>query len=331
MKLLFVFTGGTIGSTLSDGYISADKGKPYLLIERYKEIFGIDFRYDVIQPYTELSENNTGDTLRELIDSVKPNLQKDYSGIIITHGTDTLQYTAAMLSYTLDTPVPICIVSSNYPIEDKRANGLVNLRTAIEFIKYVGAAGVWVPYKNGDEPPKVHRGSRLIGGQPFTDFLYSVQNRYGFEYEKDGAFSQKTGFSEIQNEIPFFEGDKLASVSDKILKLESYPGMVYPQISDFVKYILMSSFHSGTVNTKSSYAQGFFREAKSRGIPVFLTGTLEGESYDSTRQFEDLGIIPINGISPVAAYVKLWLCCTEGRDARKDMNKALAGDLTRSL
>lgn len=328
MKLLFVFTGGTIGSTSSGGCISADEGKPYLLIESCKNVFGIDFEYDIIQPYTELSENNTSDTLRNLIGSVKPNLEKDYDGIIITHGTDTLQYTAAMLSYTLDTSIPICIVSSNYPIEDRRANGLVNLITAVDFIKKVGSAGVWVPYQNEGELPIVHRGSRLIGGQAFTDRLYSVQNRYGYEYKKSGAFSRKTGFSEIENEIPFFSGDRLGAVSDMILKVESYPGMVYPIIPASAKYILMSSFHSGTVNTKSQHAVSFFKEALSKGVKVFLTGTLEGESYESTKAFEDLGICPLNGISPIAAYVKLWLCCAEGIDAEKAMGKALAGDIT---
>lgn len=328
MKLLFVFTGGTIGSTASGGYISADEGKPYLLIERYRGIFGIDFEYDIIQPYTELSENNTGDTLRTLIGCVKSNLRKDYSGIIITHGTDTLQYTAAMLSYTLDTSVPVCIVSSNYPIEDRRANGLANLATAVDFIKKVGAAGVWVPYKNGEESPIIHRGSRLIGGQLFTDYLYSVQNRYGYKCNKYGKFSRNTGFSEIKNEIPFFRGDGLNTISDMIIKVESYPGMVYPIITHFTKYILMSSFHSGTVNTKSLQAVSFFKEASSKGVKVFLTGTLDGESYESTKVFEDLGICPLNGISPIAAYVKLWLCCTEEINATEVMGKALAGDLT---
>lgn len=328
MKLLLVFTGGTIGSTASGGYIYADEGKPYLLIEKYRGIFGIDFEYDIIQPYTELSENNTGDTLRTLIECVKPNLQKDYSGIIITHGTDTLQYTAAMLSYTLDTSVPVCIVSSNYPIEDRRANGLANLKTAVDFIKKVGAAGVWVPYKNGDESPKIHRGTRLIGGQPFTDCLYSVQNRYGYKYNRSGNFSRNTGFSEIENEIPFFRGDRLNTVSDMILGIDSYPGMAYPIIPTSTKYILMSSFHSGTVNTKSPQALSFFKEASSKGVKVFLRGTLDGESYESTKAFEDLGISTLNGISPIAAYVKLWLCCTEEINAEEVMGKALAGDLT---
>lgn len=327
MKVLFVFTGGTIGSTLSGGYISADEGKPYLLIESYRKKFGMDFEYDIIQPYTELSENNTGDTLRNLIGSVKPNLDRGYDGIIITHGTDTLQYTAAMLSYTLDTSVPVCIVSANYPIEDKRSNGLDNLKTAVDFINKSGAAGVWVPYKNGEETPKVHRGSRLIGGQPFTDYLYSVRDNYGYEY-RNGVFLKKSEFSEIKNEISFFGGERLGAAADMILRVESYPGMLYPIIPPSVKYILMSSFHSGTVNTKSPSAAGFFREALGRGVKVFLTGTLEGESYESTKAFEDLGICPLNGLSPVAAYVKLWLCCVEGIDAPGAMGKALAGDIT---
>lgn len=328
MKILFVFTGGTIGSTSSGGCISVDEGKPYLLIEKYRENFGIDFQYDVIQPYTELSENNTSETLKTLICSVRPNLENGYDGIIITHGTDTLQYTASMLSYTLDTLIPVCLVSSNYPIEDRRANGLSNLITAVDFIKKVGSAGVWVPYKNEGEQPVIHRGSRLIGGQAFTDRLYSVQNRYGYVYKRSGAFSRKTGFSEIENEIQFFDGGKLSSVSNMILKVESYPGMVYPIIPPTAKYVLMSSFHSGTVNTKSRLAVGFFKEALSKGVKVFLTGTFAGESYESTKAFDDFGIIPLNDISPISAYIKLWLCCDEGIDAEKAMGKALAGDIT---
>lgn len=326
MKLLFVFTGGTIGSTASGGYICADEVKPYLIIERYRQTFGIDFEYDVIQPYTELSENNTGETIKALIGSVKPCLDKGYSGIIITHGTDTLQYTAAALSYTLDVSVPVCVVSSNYTIEDKRANGLINLAAAVEFIKWVGAAGVWVPYKNEGELPKIHRGSRLIAGQAFTDCLYSVQNSYCYELEKS-VFSRKTDFLECNNQTPFFVGDKLDSVSDRILRFEPYPGMVYPIIPSPVKYILMGSYHSGTVNTKSREALSFFRSAADRGVKVFLTGTLNGKGYESTKVFEELGVIPLNSISPVAAYVKLWLCSTEGMGAEKVMGKALAGDL----
>jgi L-asparaginase len=49
-----------------------------------------------------------------LITTVKENLSSDYDGIIVTHGTDTLGYSAAALAYALGNgTVPVCLVSSN--------------------------------------------------------------------------------------------------------------------------------------------------------------------------------------------------------------------------
>ena len=99
MKLLFIFTGGTIGSTLDGAYISPDRSKAYRLIEAYAEKYGIDFEYDLTEPYTSLSENNTGLQIKALCSSVKASLGQGYDGIIVTHGSDTLQYSAAAVGY----------------------------------------------------------------------------------------------------------------------------------------------------------------------------------------------------------------------------------------
>ena len=144
MKILFLFTGGTIGSTASGDTITTDSKKPYLLLETYKAAYGISFEYDTKEPYTALSENNTGKTLRHLCESVKSHLDGGYDGIVITHGTDTLQYSAAALSYAFaDIKIPVCLVSSNLPIEKKGANGIPNLRAAIRF----GADAVYLAGK----------------------------------------------------------------------------------------------------------------------------------------------------------------------------------------
>ena len=127
MKLLFVFTGGTIGSSITGEYISTDKNKPYKLIETYKSKFGFIDSYDITEPYSELSENNTGNTIKCLVSCVKKHINQVYDGIIVTHGTDTLQYSSAALAYSLgNIDIPVCFVSSNYPIEDSRANGIVS-------------------------------------------------------------------------------------------------------------------------------------------------------------------------------------------------------------
>ena len=149
MKILFVFTGGTIGSTQIGEVISTDRGKPYAIISAYAKKYGISFDYDTVEPYTELSENNTGEHIRLLAECVRARAHA-YDGVIVTHGTDTLQYTAAALGYALglDAP-PVCVVAANRPIEREDSNGLDNLHGAISFIKNGGGKGAFVVYRNG--------------------------------------------------------------------------------------------------------------------------------------------------------------------------------------
>lgn len=62
MKILVVFTGGTIGSCYNDGVISPDSSTRYKLIEMYKQNGGYA-EFDAISPYTVLSENLTASIL----------------------------------------------------------------------------------------------------------------------------------------------------------------------------------------------------------------------------------------------------------------------------
>ena len=89
------------------------------------------------EPYRILSENMNAGYVNRLADCVRKVMARnDSEGIIITHGTDTLQYTAALLSYVFGTDcVPVLLVSSDFPLEDERANGMANFMRAVEFIK----------------------------------------------------------------------------------------------------------------------------------------------------------------------------------------------------
>ncbi|MDE7124350.1 MAG: asparaginase domain-containing protein, partial [Eubacterium sp.] len=101
MEILVIFTGGTIGSSTNNQVISPNEKNTRLLIEMYKNEYGTDIQFITAQPYYTLSENNTGKTLLQLISFVCDKTNDDYSGIIVTHGTDTLQFSAAALSYAL--------------------------------------------------------------------------------------------------------------------------------------------------------------------------------------------------------------------------------------
>lgn len=222
MKILVVFTGGTIGSRYNDGVISPDSSTRYKLIEMYKQNGGYA-EFDAISPYTVLSENLNGEYFNLLYNSVKENIN-NYDGIIVTHGTDTLQYTSAVLSYMFGLcNTPIVLVSANYPLESEKSNGLENFSAAVDFIKSGNNKGVFVAYKNNGEHANIHRASRLQKHLAYSDKIESVNNIYYGEII-NGNFIKNINYTEKQDEIKF-ENMPVFKSTSPVLKITPYVGI----------------------------------------------------------------------------------------------------------
>ncbi len=329
MKLLFIFTGGTIGSTRNGDVISADANKSYKIIDAYRKAHGIDFEYDVTEPYTELSENNTGLHMRALCGCIRENLGAGYDGIIATHGSDTLQYTAAAVGYCigLDTE-PVCLVAANAPIESPDSNAIDNLHGAIRFIAEGEGRGAFAVYRNStSDTVRVHRATRLIGAKAYSDDLSSANKRVYGIFDSNFKFIKDEKYAEAHDGLPPFDPELLGETNEGAAVLFSYPGMSYPELSERTKYVIVNTYHSGTLNTKSEKARHFFAAARAKGIPVYATGISEGPQYESAESFRELGITPVTALSPVAAYIKLWLAYSAGIDPEAAMRTSLSGDI----
>ena len=96
-KIIVLSTGGTIGSAESGGSIGLSSGGG--IIEKYCRKFNIDLSlFDCRSVINVLSENMQISDLQRLVDYLYDVLgaltsdseKSEYSGIIITHGTDTL-------------------------------------------------------------------------------------------------------------------------------------------------------------------------------------------------------------------------------------------------
>ncbi len=308
MKILIIFAGGTIGSTVKGNYISIDTGKPSVLMETYKARYGINFEYETRTPYMVLSENNTGKNFVDLVNCVLDNIEDGYDGIIIAHGTDTLQYSSAVLTYALgNDTIPICVVSSNHPIEDKRSNGIENLHGAIRFIEDKCGRGVFVVYKNDTYPePIVHRANRLRAGYVYTDRIDSIFDMPYGKFENDN-FVYNVNFKDLEGNFTPKGRLNIGPQCDFIYRIYPYVGMVYPRFPDTVKYVLLDSYHSGTIDTASDGALEFYDYCDKKGIQVFITGLPKSISYESTTKYAELNITPLYDVAPIAAYIKGWI------------------------
>ena len=326
MTIGVIFTGGTIGSAQSAAGLAPSGEAPRRLLADYQKRTGDKTVFPTAEPYTILSEDLTFSNIAVLTDCIREK-SREWDGIIVTHGTDTLQYTAAALSYLLGlNSKPVVLVSSNYPLEDTRANGLDNFCGAVDFLRqYPEARGVYAAYKNTDETLKIHRGARVLAHPAFSDDIVSL-GRAAYE-QKGGNFVPVDGFLEHDDAQTSFYGTELATVEGKVLFLRVHPGMVYPAL-DGIRAVLLKTYHSGTLATDSVALQRFARSAMEKNIPIFLTGVPEGgTAYASGNAFAKLGLIAAPPISPIAAYMKLCLAVGDERDPCKALSLPLGGDL----
>jgi len=335
-KILLVFTGGTIGSVATDGCIKPSKDSPYQLLQmlqnQYEHYHELDFT--IIQPLQILSENLAPEAWNTLITSIEDSQPNSFDGIIVTHGTDTLAYSAALLSlYFNKISVPLLLVSSDYPLADARANGLQNLICALEFIRQKIAVGVFVPYRNHqNQITHVHQGSRIACSLQLTGDFYSVQNKIVSQF-KDNVFQP------LNPQIPSNHDKQYALkpvFKKQILMIKPYPGLNYQHFNlSGVSAVLHDLYHSGTACANEQWGSQyslvpFIKHCTEQGIPVYLAPIIKSENaYQSTQTLVDAGAKLIWNMSIEAAYAKLHLaynCFENQKDIGNFLDAYVAGE-----
>ncbi|MBS7299202.1 MAG: asparaginase [Eubacteriales bacterium] len=298
------------------GWISPDSKNDSILINKYRRLYDDNTtEFDTVQPCTMLSENLSETELNIIIDTVCENININYDGIIVTHGSDTLQYTSAALSYAFsDTSVPIVVVCSAYTLEDERENGTVNFATAVSLIKSKSCRGVFVSYKNENkETVDIHRATRIVQHMEASADVYSIDDcpyaSYNGDFILNSTYKKSTVNTGIQ--IPQY------CQAPEILVIDSHPCDSFSYSLDGVKAVIMKPYHSGTLNTANEKLQMFCRKAIEKGIPVFLVNVTEGDIYESAQLFDNIGLTVLPLCTFISIYVKCWLAISLKKDVRE--------------
>ncbi len=289
-KILVIFTGGTIACVEKNGTLDTNENQKYKLLDTYIKEFKNTVEFETASPYTILSENISAENLMILKQTVLKN-SSNYDGIIITHGTDTLQYSAAFISLTAKIAgVPIIFVSSNLPLENDKSNGYKNFCAAVDFIEKSEKDGVFIAYKNEGECVKFFSPETLSDYDAFDDKLRELPVKV-----KDSDTLKCEKLSE----------------NSKVLFLKAYVGMTYPSLEN-VKAVVLQTFHSGTLKSDDNKLKAFLENAKRQNIKVVLTGVCEDKNYKSEIDFSQFDNVEFSPYSPIYTYVKTWIL-TENR------------------
>ena len=179
-KHLLVFTGGTISSVQKDNEIICNQKTFELLNDCHLSDF------DILEPADILSENMTPQLIFQIYKKIIEKLkEKNYRSMIITHGTDTMAYTAqlgALLFSQL--PFPVVFLGSKLPAGHPNMDGKINFKHACKFVEQVDS-GVFVISRQQDGNDVVFAAESIQQADFIGDDFSAFQNNIFGWFEKE--------------------------------------------------------------------------------------------------------------------------------------------------
>lgn len=326
-KICVIFTGGTIGSYAEGDTVDLNSDSKSVLIELYRQQYGSDIVFDELRPLYILSENIQFTDLDAMAACVRAVDKSKYDGIIITHGTDTLSFTATLFSQIFcDIAIPVVFVSALYPLNDERSRGVENFAGAVSFIENEGLSGVYVSFRNDSENLHIHLASRITVAEQISGRFSSVMEAPLCEWV-DGKF--------VYPESPYIpEKGQIATERKPYGRYELCKDIVTIRARSFLdfsyynfgqkkpKAVIIELYHSGTVCTagEETNVLKFIDYCKDLGVKVVLSPVdSKARVYASAFELKDECILAYD-TSFEMTVIKVMLALGMNKDIQAELN-----------
>ena len=316
--ILVINTGGTFGMVKGSQGLEPS-GDLHLSLKKYIEHLD-RYAFDLINldPLIDSSDLRPSDWTR--IAETMINAKDQYSGFMVIHGTDTLAYTSSALSFLLNgLTTPIVVTGSQYPIGSVEGDAEINFCHAMDHLLSRSAPGVEVCF--GQKRLQGNR-VRKVDAQDFV------------------AFDQPN--VPVLSKIAVQAAPESLSIDDQsVATLFIYPGMPASIIdtltqNDRLRAIVLLSFGSGNVPTRSSDLGEGLRRATDKGVLLInLTQCHRGHvvqgAYATGSLLAELGALEGFDMTPEAAFAKAhYLLALYGtkKEVVTEWSQPLCGEFT---
>lgn len=333
-RIAIVSTGGTIASRVDyrTGGVRAalSASELYSVVPELSEIAVVDT--EIL--FSIFSENIVSKHWIETAKTVAKHIRNDVSGVVVAHGTDTLGYTAAALSFALqDLPVPVIMVASqrsaDRPSSDAATNlvGAVKAAASAPFAEVVIAmhetvSDTSIVFHRGTKARKCHTSRRdtfkSVNALPIARLENDKLNILTKSYRKRDT-------SRKLNLFPNFE--------EKVALVKAYPDL-NPQVIDwYIENDYRGIIFEGTgLGHVGDYLFPAIRRAIEKDVIVCMTsqciwGRLNMNVYDQGRDLLAMGVLSLDDMLPETAFVKLrWVLgqTSNTQEAKKLLMKNVA-------
>ncbi len=325
-RILLITTGGTIASLPGGEGLEPQRSD---VMER--ELNQLRTYYDItVEDVMCLDSSNIQPEQWQTIAAHIFERRQSFDGIVVSHGTDTMAYSASAVTFMLPgIDRPVVFTGSQLPLADILSDGPDNLRTAFAMAAS-GKPGVYLAFDR-----KIMLGCRAVKvrASGFSAFE-SVNARYAGRVSNQGLVLDDAVLPKCAAAPQL-----LTAVSNDVFLLKLTPGL-NPAIFDMLrdlgyKGIVIEAFGLGGIDVLSNSLQGI-RRAVEEGVSVVVTTQCLYDSsdlqvYQVGNKLLQLGVIQGRDMTSEAAMTKLMWALGQGM--QPDQIKALfqtnlAGEIT---
>ena len=263
--------------------------------------------------FSEYSENLQPDHWTEIAEKLHSVANSDYKGILIAHGTDTMHYTSAFLSFALaGFPIPVVLVGSQRSSDRPSSDAAINLIAASKFLVESNTKGIFLVMHHNDNDQTVacHAGTRVRKNH--------TSKRGAFEtMGSDPAFIV-TPTLEIKKNIQdeFFKDAKYnprMKIDTKVALVKYHPGYDPKLIENLIQTGCKAIIFEGTgLGHVGRTMYDVVKNAQENDLFLGMTsqcidGRVRMTVYESGRDLLELGITPLENMTPETSLVKaMW-------------------------
>ncbi|ADB57299.1 Glu-tRNA(Gln) amidotransferase subunit GatD [Archaeoglobus profundus] len=335
-NVMIISTGGTIASKVDyrTGAVTSQFTAEEIVGD-VPELLDV-CNVDAMLLYNILSENMKPKHWIELAREVYKAIKKGYEGVIVTHGTDTMHYSASALAFMLSTPIPIVFTgaqrSSDRPSSDASMNVFCSAVTAVSDL---GEVVVVMHGTTSDDYCLIHRGVKVRKCHTSRRDAFRTIN-----YTPLGKVHYPSGEIEWIGER-FKRGERELELRDKLeekcVLIKFFPGLS----PDILEYYYERGYRgfvlegTGLGHVSTDWVDTIKRIAEDSLIVMTsqcLWGRVCCRVYDTGRYLLRAGVIEGEDMLPEVALVKvMWLLGNyDLEEAKKLVKENLVGEITPS-